>query len=53
MRLSYQVATPDVVIAPSVTAYQGGLEHSFARLKECGYEGAELMVKHIVAAKCP
>ena len=44
MRLCYQVATPDVIPAPGVTAYQGDLEHSFARLRECGYEGAELMV---------
>lgn len=44
MRLCYQVATPDVIVAPGVTAYQGDLEHSFARLSECGYEGAELMV---------
>ena len=44
MKLCYQVATPDVRIAPGVTAYQGDLETSFARLRECGYEGAELMV---------
>lgn len=44
MRLCYQVATPEVIPAPGVTAYQGDLEHSFARLRECGYEGAELMV---------
>lgn len=44
MQLCYQVATPEVVPAPGVTAYQGEIEHSFARLKECGYEGAELMV---------
>ncbi len=44
MRLCYQVATPDVAISPSVTAYQGDLEHAFLRLRDCGYEGAELMV---------
>lgn len=44
MRLCYQVATPEVTPAPGVTAYQGDLEHAFARLRECGYEGAELMV---------
>jgi sugar phosphate isomerase/epimerase len=44
MKLSYQVATPEVRPAPGVTAYQGDLEHAFARLKEEGYEGAELMV---------
>jgi sugar phosphate isomerase/epimerase len=45
MRLCYQVATPDVTIAPSVTAYQGNLERSFQRLKECGYHGIELMTR--------
>lgn len=44
MKLSYQVATPEVRPAPGVTAYQGDLEHAFARLHEEGYEGAELMV---------
>ena len=44
MRLCYQVATPDVRPDPGVTAYQGELEHAFFRLRECGYEGAELMV---------
>ena len=43
MKLCYQVATPDVKIAPSVTAFQGSLEHSFGRLAELGYDGAELM----------
>lgn len=44
MKLCYQVSTPDVRPAPGVTAYQSDLETSFRRLKECGYEGAELMV---------
>ena len=44
MKLCYQVATPDVIPAPGVTAYQGDLETSFRRLRECGYDGAELMV---------
>lgn len=44
MKLAYQIATPDVKPAPGVTAYQGNLENSFARLHECGYDGAELMV---------
>ena len=44
MKLCYQVATPDVLPAPGVTAYQGDLEHSFTRLRACGYAGAELMV---------
>ncbi|MDD2972992.1 MAG: sugar phosphate isomerase/epimerase [Lachnospiraceae bacterium] len=43
MRLCYQVATPDVAIADSVTAYQGPLEKSFADLASFGYKGVELM----------
>lgn len=44
MKLAYQVSTPDVRPAPGVTAYQADLEHAFARLREEGYDGAELMV---------
>lgn len=43
MRLCYQVATPDVAIADSVTAYQGPLEKSFGDLAALGYDGVELM----------
>ena len=43
MKLCYQVATPDVKIDPSVTAFQGSLEHTFSRLAEIGYDGVELM----------
>ena len=43
MRLCYQVATPDVKIDDSVTAYQGPLEKSFKDLSELGYDGVELM----------
>jgi sugar phosphate isomerase/epimerase len=43
VRLCYQVATPDVAIAPSVTAFQGELEQSFAALKKIGYDGVEFM----------
>lgn len=43
MKFCYQVATPDVAIAPSVTAFQGDLEHSFSRLSQIGYDGVELM----------
>lgn len=43
MKLCYQVATPDVAIADSVTAYQGPLENSFRVLSEMGYDGVELM----------
>ncbi len=43
MKLCYQVATPDVKIDESVTAYQGPLEKSFKDLSELGYDGVELM----------
>ncbi|MEA4934221.1 MAG: sugar phosphate isomerase/epimerase family protein [Lawsonibacter sp.] len=43
MKLCYQVATPDVAIADSVTAYQGPLEQSFGDLAKLGYDGVELM----------
>lgn len=43
MKICYQVATPDVAIADSVTAYQGSLEKSFSELSSYGYEGVELM----------
>ncbi len=43
MKLCYQVATPDVAIADSVTAYQGPLEQSFSDLAALGYDGVELM----------
>lgn len=43
MKLCYQVATPDVAIAESVTAYQGPLEKSCADLAALGYDGVEFM----------
>ncbi len=43
MKLCYQVATPDVAIAPSVTAYQGPLEKSLSDLSKMGYDGVEFM----------
>lgn len=43
MKLCYQVATPDVAIADSVTAYQGPLSQSFKDLARLGYDGVELM----------
>jgi sugar phosphate isomerase/epimerase len=43
MKLCYQVATPDVAIAESVTAYQGPLEESCRALSALGYSGVEFM----------
>lgn len=43
MKLCYQVATPDVAIADSVTAYQGPLEKTFGDIAAYGFDGVELM----------
>jgi sugar phosphate isomerase/epimerase len=43
MKLCYQVATPDVAVTDSVTAYQGALSESFQSLAGLGYDGVELM----------
>ena len=43
MKLCYQVATPDVAIADSVTAYQGPLQKTFGDIAAYGYDGVELM----------
>lgn len=43
MRLCYQVATPDVAVAESVTAYQGSIEETFGAVARNGYDGVELM----------
>ncbi|HBD01873.1 MAG TPA: sugar phosphate isomerase/epimerase [Lachnoclostridium sp.] len=43
MKLCYQVATPDVAVTDSVTAYQGALSESFQALAGLGYDGVELM----------
>lgn len=43
MKLCYQVATPDVAIDESVTAYQGPLDKTFGDIAAFGYDGVELM----------
>ena len=43
MKLCYQVATPDVAVSSSVTAYQGSLQKTFGDLAKLGYDGVELM----------
>ncbi len=45
MRFCYQIATPDVTYSPQITAFQGKLEDSFSFLKDCGYDGVELMTR--------
>ncbi len=46
MKLSYQVSTPEVYAAPGITSYQGDFETSLAALRDCGYDGVELMVRN-------
>lgn len=43
MKLCYQVATPDVAVDESVTAYQGSIEETFGAVSRNGYDGVELM----------
>ena len=43
MKLCYQVATPDVSLSESVTAYQGSLQQTFGDISSLGYDGVELM----------
>jgi sugar phosphate isomerase/epimerase len=43
--LAYQVSTPEVYRLPGITSYQGDFEKSLRALKDCGYDGVELMVR--------
>ena len=45
MKLCYQVATPDVAIADSVTAYQGPLSKTFGDIAAYGYDGVDSYVE--------
>lgn len=44
IKLGYMVATPELKIEESVTAYQGDMKDAFSKLRMFGYDGAELMV---------
>jgi len=45
IKLGYVVATPELHLSEEVTAYQGDMETAFRRLRDLGYDGAELMVR--------
>lgn len=45
MKLSYQMATPELTRSPDVTAYMKDMGRGMALLHECGYAGAELMIR--------
>ena len=44
IKLGYLVATAELRIDEKVTAYQGDMETAFHKLRELGYDGAELMI---------
>jgi len=44
IKLGYVVATPELRVDETVTAYQGDMETAFHKLRELGYDGAELMI---------
>lgn len=44
IKLAYVIGTPELRVHETVTAYQGDLEVAFGRLKDLGYDGAELMI---------
>jgi len=44
IKLSYLVTTPELRIDEAVTAYQGDMETAFQKLRDLGYDGAELMI---------
>ncbi len=43
MKLSYQIATPDVTYSPNVTAFQGPLDKTIKTLSSIGYNAVECM----------
>ena len=43
LKLAYVIATPEFPVGEGVTAYQGDLKTAFRKLKDLGYDGAELM----------
>lgn len=45
MKLSYQMATPELTRSPAVTAYMKDMERGLKLLHECGYKGVELMIR--------
>lgn len=45
IKIGYVVATPELRFDEGVTAYQGDVEEAFRRLRDLGYDGAELMIR--------
>lgn len=42
--MAYVVATPELRVEETVTAYQGDMKVAFSKLRELGYDGVELMI---------
>jgi|Cm827metagenome_2_1110796.scaffolds.fasta_scaffold03731_5 sugar phosphate isomerase/epimerase len=45
MKLSYQMATPELTYSPEITAYMKGLDRGIPLLHACGYQGVEFMIR--------
>ncbi|MCE5265558.1 MAG: sugar phosphate isomerase/epimerase [Deltaproteobacteria bacterium] len=45
IKIGYVVATPELRLDEGVTAFQGNMEEAFRRLRDLGYDGAELMIR--------
>ena len=44
MKLAYQISQRDVRVEKNITSYHGDYETCFKRVRECGYDGVEIMV---------
>lgn len=44
IKISYVIATPELLRNENVTAYQGDIKETFSKLRDFGYDGAELML---------
>jgi len=45
IKIGYLVATPELRVDEAVTAFQGDTREAFRRLRDLGYDGAELMIR--------
>ena len=47
IKIGHVVATVELRLEESATAYQGDMEAAFRRLRDLEYDGAELMVRDL------
>jgi sugar phosphate isomerase/epimerase len=45
IKIGYVVATPELRFDEGVTAYQGDMDEAFRKLRDLGFDGAELMIR--------